>query len=178
MTFKAIDLFGQAMLSVRTPAVLAFSAPWARLARAATHKEISAMKWNTPDWLFGWLAGTLFGLYIDMAIGQTFEPSPDARSYIGLVGMFGFLAVIILRQRWLRRTLLRKHRVSPLPDVRNAPTRAQHVRLTGASRRHDGPECGAPGRHPAPTNGPHSVAAFCEPHAWQRRPRVQTVDSQ
>jgi hypothetical protein len=91
------------MVGVPTPAVLALLAPWATLARAATHEEIIAMKWNTPDWLFGLLAGTLFGLYIDMAIGQTFEPSPDARSYIGLIGMFGFLAVIILRHRWLRK---------------------------------------------------------------------------
>jgi hypothetical protein len=83
--------------------VLALSAPWARVTRAATPEEISAMKWNTPDWLFGLLAGTLFGLYIDMAIGQTFEPGPDARSYIGLVGMFGFLAVISLRQWYLRK---------------------------------------------------------------------------
>jgi hypothetical protein len=29
-------------------------------------REIIAMKWNTPDWLFGLLAGMLFGIYLAM----------------------------------------------------------------------------------------------------------------
>jgi xanthosine utilization system XapX-like protein len=66
--------------------------------------EISAMKWNTPDYLFGLYAGTLFGIFLAMTIVKTVEPSPDVRSYIGLFGLFGMLAVINVRHRVLRKT--------------------------------------------------------------------------
>jgi hypothetical protein len=69
-----------------------------------SHKrEPSAMKWNTPDWLFGLFAGMLFGLWVAMIfIEKIFEPSSDARSYIGIVSIFGYLTVVLVRSRRLR----------------------------------------------------------------------------
>ena len=61
------------------------------------------MKWNTPDWWFGVLAGVLFGLFMAMSfVERFFEPSSDARSYIGLFGLFGCLIVVHVR-RWRLR---------------------------------------------------------------------------
>ena len=58
------------------------------------------MKWNTPDWCLGLLAGTLFGLYVAMSFVRIVERSPDARSYIVL---FGMLTVIGVRHAVLRK---------------------------------------------------------------------------
>jgi hypothetical protein len=41
-------------------------------------REISSMKWNTPDWLLGLPCGTLFGLYVAMSLVRIIEPSSDA----------------------------------------------------------------------------------------------------
>jgi len=70
-------------------------------------REISAMKWNTPDWLFGLLAGVLFGLFIAMTclerVFDSLKASSDTRSYIGIFGFIGYLIVLLVRSRWLRR---------------------------------------------------------------------------
>jgi xanthosine utilization system XapX-like protein len=62
------------------------------------------MKWNTPDYLFGLHAGTLFGIYVAMTFVHLAEPSSAVRSYLGLFGLFGMFAVIHVRQWAIRRT--------------------------------------------------------------------------
>jgi hypothetical protein len=62
------------------------------------------MKWNTPDWWFGILAGVLFGHFIALNLVEYFiAPSSNARSYIGLAGMVGYLIVVYVRLWRLRR---------------------------------------------------------------------------
>jgi hypothetical protein len=64
-------------------------------------REIIAMKWNTPDWWLGLLAGVLFGQFIEMSIVEgVFQPSSDARRWIGLSGFLAFL--IVVQVRWWR----------------------------------------------------------------------------
>jgi hypothetical protein len=66
-------------------------------------KEIHTMKWNTPDWLFGFHAGILFGLYIALnVVDGIYQPSTDAKRLIGLSGMIAFLVVIEVRKWRLR----------------------------------------------------------------------------
>ena len=61
------------------------------------------MKWNTPDWWTGVLAGLFFGIWITMSfVEHFFQPSPDARSYIGIAGLFCSLIVTWVRRWWLR----------------------------------------------------------------------------
>ena len=63
-------------------------------------RETSAMKWNTPDWWFGLLAGAVFGFYIAMSFVDKF--SSDARSYIAIFGLVGFFVVTAVRA-WHRQ---------------------------------------------------------------------------
>jgi hypothetical protein len=66
-------------------------------------RKIRAMKWNTPDWSFGVLAGVLFGHYIALSlVDGIFQPSSDARRLIGLSGLIAFLIVLEVRRWWLR----------------------------------------------------------------------------
>ena len=69
-------------------------------------REISSVKWNTPDWLFGLLAGVLFGLFIAMSclerLLDSLEASSGTRSYIGIFGMIGYLIVLLVRH-WSRQ---------------------------------------------------------------------------
>jgi len=61
------------------------------------------MKWNTPDWWAGLLAGVLFGLFLAMSfVERIFQPSPDVRSYIGIFGLVGYLIVVLVRSWRLR----------------------------------------------------------------------------
>ncbi len=56
------------------------------------------MTWNTPDWTFGILSGVLFGHYIALNIFDgIFQPSSDARRWIGLAGLIGSLIVVQVR---------------------------------------------------------------------------------
>jgi hypothetical protein len=62
------------------------------------------MKWNTPDWWFGLLAGVLFGLFIALSVVDgIFEPSPDARRWIGFYGLVGYMIVVLVRGWRLKR---------------------------------------------------------------------------
>jgi hypothetical protein len=61
------------------------------------------MKWNTPDWWFGLVAGVLFGLFLALNfLERIFAPGSDAGSYIGLFGLVGYLIVVHVR-RWRLR---------------------------------------------------------------------------
>jgi hypothetical protein len=70
-------------------------------------REISAMKWNTPDWLFGLLAGVLFGLFIAMTclerVFDSLEASSGTRSLIGIFGFVGYLIVLLVRHWWRQK---------------------------------------------------------------------------
>jgi len=55
------------------------------------------MKWNTPDWVCGLLAGMLFGIFLAMSFVEEF--SSDARSYIGIFGLVGCFIVTAVRGR-------------------------------------------------------------------------------
>jgi hypothetical protein len=62
------------------------------------------MRWNTPDWWFGVLAGVLFGFWLALCFVEgLFTPSSDARSYIGIVGLVGYAIVVQVRSWRLRR---------------------------------------------------------------------------
>ena len=64
------------------------------------------MKWNTPDWLFGLLAGMLFGLFIAMSclerLLDLLEAGSGTRGFIGISGMIGYLIVLLVRH-WSRQ---------------------------------------------------------------------------
>ncbi len=61
------------------------------------------MKWNTPDWSFGCLAGVLFGHYIALnLLDGIYQNSSDTRHLIGIVGLIAFLIVIEVRKWCLR----------------------------------------------------------------------------
>jgi hypothetical protein len=65
--------------------------------------EMGSMKWNTPDWWFGLLAGMLFGLFIALSIVDgIFQPSTDARGWIGFSGLVGYVIVVTVRGWRLR----------------------------------------------------------------------------
>jgi hypothetical protein len=52
------------------------------------------MKWNGADW---WL-GILFGVFIALnIIDGIFEPSPDAKRWIGFSAILGYLIVLMVR---------------------------------------------------------------------------------
>jgi hypothetical protein len=57
------------------------------------------MKWNTPDWWFGLLAGMLLGFYLALSFAEKF--SPEVRSSIGIFGLVGFFIITALRE-WRR----------------------------------------------------------------------------
>ncbi len=62
------------------------------------------MKWNTPDWSFGFLAGLSFGQYIALGVvDRIFQIGPDAKRWIGISGMIAFLIVLEVR-RWRLRS--------------------------------------------------------------------------
>jgi hypothetical protein len=61
-------------------------------------REISTMKWNTPDWWLGLLAGVLFGHYIALCmVDGIIQPSSDAKKWIGVSGLIGNLIVVQVR---------------------------------------------------------------------------------
>lgn len=70
-------------------------------------REISPMKWNTPDWWFGLLAGVLFGHYVALSVVDgIFQPCSDARGWIGLSGLVASLTVVQVRSwRFRAKTL-------------------------------------------------------------------------
>jgi membrane associated rhomboid family serine protease len=62
------------------------------------------MKWNTPDWWLGILTGELFGLYLALSlIDGIFQPSTDAKNWIGVSGLIGSLIVVMVRSWRFRR---------------------------------------------------------------------------
>jgi hypothetical protein len=65
------------------------------------------MKWNTSDWWLGILVGVLFGHYIALSlVDGSFQPSSDARKWIGFSGLVASLIVVQVRSwRFRRKTL-------------------------------------------------------------------------
>ena len=56
------------------------------------------MKWNTPDWWLRILTGVLFGHYIALSIVDgIFQPSSDAKHWIGVSGLIANLIVVQVR---------------------------------------------------------------------------------
>jgi hypothetical protein len=81
------------------------------------------MKWNSLDWLFGLLAGVLFGLFIALSIVDgIIQPSSDDRGWIGFSGLIGYLIVCSVRG-WL---LWRKN---PPASTRSSPTTGNWLSL-------------------------------------------------
>lgn len=87
---------------------------WARIG------EISAIKWNAPDWWFGLLAGVLFGHYIALSIVDgIFQPSSDTKNWIG-VSSFNANLIVVQVRSWRLRS---KNPPAPTDESPTTPKR-------------------------------------------------------